>query len=143
MPAAVVLPEPPAPVIDDKVLAYIDSLEQAITQHRSLPALQKLDSVACISDGYVTEAVDKAAVTIWARQFTLTVRYLHQLPTSLLRHQLIWGLSADMFTADNRAQALTTFRATALDSARRAGLSSAEMVFLQKILGEVNPALLD
>ncbi|TGE23778.1 hypothetical protein E5K00_00760 [Hymenobacter aquaticus] len=112
-------------------------------QHRSLPALQKLDSVACISDGYVTEAVDVAATSIWDSQFTFLVNYLYQHPKSLLRPQLIWGLSANMYTADNRARALAAFRATALDSARRAGLSSAEMVFLQKILSEVNPARLD
>ncbi|MCB2409030.1 hypothetical protein [Hymenobacter lucidus] len=128
---------------NDKILDYIDSLQLAATQHKSLAALQKLDSVACISDGYVTEAVDAAAAHIWEQQFTLLVRYLHQHPASLLRHQLIWGLSADLFATDNREQALKSFRATALDSARRAGLSKSEMVFLHQILSEVNPARLD
>jgi hypothetical protein len=141
-PEPVALPQPPVPV-NDKTLDYIDSLEQAITQYRSLLALQKLDSMACISDGFITEAVDKATANIWARQFTLTVKYLHQHPSSLLRPQLIWGLSTAMNTEDNPTQALTTFRATALDSAHHAGLSKPEMVFLQKILSEVNPALLD
>ncbi|UOQ71709.1 hypothetical protein [Hymenobacter cellulosilyticus] len=105
--------------------------------------LHSLDSVACRSDGYVTEAVDEAAATIWHQQFTLLLKYLQQHPESCLRERVVWGTSAHMSTADNRAQALATFRATALDSARRAGLSSTEMVFLQKILGEVNPARLD
>ncbi|MCB2377439.1 hypothetical protein LGH70_07595 [Hymenobacter sp. BT635] len=141
-PAATVVPPDPGP-IDDHTLAYIDSLQQAVTQHQSLAALQKLDSMACISEGYVTEAVDEAAAIIWDQQFTFLLDYLYQHPGSLLRPQLIWGQSTRLATANERQAALTTFKATALDSARRAGLSTAEMVFLQKILSEVNPALLD
>ncbi|UOQ52454.1 hypothetical protein [Hymenobacter cellulosivorans] len=96
-----------------------------------------------MSDGYVGEALSAATAEIWQQQFTLLLKHLQQHPQSCLRQHLIWSTSADMSTADNRAQALADFRNTALDSARRAGLSSAEMVFLQKILREVNPALLD
>ncbi|TGE28025.1 hypothetical protein [Hymenobacter metallicola] len=134
---------PPPVANDDQVLAYIDSLQLAVTQHQSRAALLKLDSMACISDGYITEAVDAAAATIWDQQFTLLLDYLYQHPKSLLRPQLIWGLSARLCTEEDRAQALARFTETSLDSARRTGLSSAEMVFLQQILSEVNPALLD
>lgn len=134
---------PPLPPDDSLVLAGIDRLRQQVATKRSLPMLLKLDSVACQSDGYVGEAMDVAAAEIWQQQFTLTLKYLQQHPQSCLRHHIIWGSSADMSTEENRAQALATFRQTALDSAHRAGLSSAEMVFLQKILREVNPALLD
>lgn len=139
-------PEPVAaePVPDDnKILDYIDSLQLSVTRHKSLAALQKLDSVACISDGFMTEAVDAAAAHIWGQQFTLLIRYLHHHPESLLRPQLIWGLSANMYTEEDRATALANFKATALDSAHQAGLSKPEMVFLHQILSEVNPALLD
>ncbi|RYU74783.1 hypothetical protein [Hymenobacter persicinus] len=136
-------PVPPPPSDDSLALAGIYQLQQQAAGERSVGALQLLDSMRCQSDGFVTEALDEAAAEVWNRQFTLTLRYLEQHPKSCLRQSVVRGLSAAMFAADDQTQALAHFHQTSLDSARRAGLSTPEMVFLHQLTAEVNPARLD
>lgn len=114
-------------------------------QSKQVDYLQLIDKIASKSDGELSEEMQIAVIELFEKDTKNLILYMMLHKDTKLRSHLIYGWSENLcvYRGEERKLEVTAFKKIVLKTAHSYRLSKQEMLFLQKMLDEVEPSMYD